>query len=741
MDNSTSSGFKLDEEIIKNLPEDYESLPKLSVISERDIRELTGYSDLSCLTVLNLHGSNLSRLTSFKNCTSLKKLILSFNDLSRIDEINNLNIEYLDVSFNRIGTLEGLKTLHQLLTLNVSWNRLRNSREDISILRKHCEALTHLDLRYNPWQKEETVRFRAIGRLRNLIILNGKEVKDDERKLAFQAAAASRINQQLLLRTGRMDEAVPKSLRLQSCCHILHDLGKPIESTGTNDQWLSFITSLNMDGQHISKLSNLERLENLKWASFNDNDLTKIEGLENCILLEELCLNFNCLTKLENLGHLKNLKHLELSHNYIFSMESTHGLSSLQYLSADNNKLVNLHGLQRLTELKHLYLGSNKIDSGRELFKLKLLNNLTVLDLMGNPIVKLVDNYRLFIVYHLKNLRALDGKAVEIIEANAAKDEFGGKLTQDIVVERLGHSNFIELKELEVANSNFKQIDLGNANNFINLKSINLEHNNLINLNGLINLPNIKVICLNYNKIESILPTQKPSKYQSKVQPQPPLENDTDDKPILPTLEVLHLGYNGIKDLALLGLNKIPSLKSVFLQGNEISKVCGIENLTNLRSLVLDRNRIKSLNESSLISQWKLNELHMDDNRLKDLSHFGNLQHLQRLFLANNRISEIVELDKLEPLLNLVEISLINNPCARRHLHRPALVYRVPSLHVIDGITINDEERAKADIYFLDQVNASPSNNQVSTHATFDATLPGIGSFKMHVPVKVVVSF
>jgi len=32
-----------------------------------------------------------------------------------------------------------------------------------------------------------------------------------------------------------------------------------------------------LDGQHISKLSGLENLTNLRWASFNDNDITKIE--------------------------------------------------------------------------------------------------------------------------------------------------------------------------------------------------------------------------------------------------------------------------------------------------------------------------------------------------------------------------------------------------------------------------------------------------------------------------------
>ena len=37
------------------------------------------------------------------------------------------------------------------------------------------------------------------------------------------------------------------------------------------------VTTLNLDHQHLTKLSNLDKLENLRWASFNDNDITKIE--------------------------------------------------------------------------------------------------------------------------------------------------------------------------------------------------------------------------------------------------------------------------------------------------------------------------------------------------------------------------------------------------------------------------------------------------------------------------------
>ena len=43
------------------------------------------------------------------------------------------------------------------------------------------------------------------------------------------------------------------------------------------------------------------------------------------------------------------------------------------------------------------------------------------------------------------------------------------------------------------------------------------------------------------------------------------------------------------------------------------------------------------------------------------------------------------------------------NQVARRMLHRPLLVYRMPNLHIIDGIPVTEEERTKADLYFMEQ--------------------------------------
>ena len=43
-----------------------------------------------CLQVLNLHGNGLSRLKHVNCMTALKKLVLSFNELSRLDDISHM---------------------------------------------------------------------------------------------------------------------------------------------------------------------------------------------------------------------------------------------------------------------------------------------------------------------------------------------------------------------------------------------------------------------------------------------------------------------------------------------------------------------------------------------------------------------------------------------------------------------------------------------------------------------------
>jgi Leucine-rich repeat (LRR) protein len=247
---------------------------------------------------------------------------------------------------------------------------------------------------------------------------------------------------------------------------------------------------------------------------------------------------------------------------------------------------------------------------------------------------------------------------------------FGGKLTCDFIAEKFTHSKLCDIRTLEFPQCAIRIVDLGATPNLVaeqfeSLRSLNLENNNLTSFSGLIYLKNLRILCLNNNKIESIFP-------KAKVNPQAGNSSNSTNannnmpsivEQILPSLEVLHLAYNGINDLVSLQIGRLTSLKALFLQGNEITKIEGLETLRDLRELVLDKNKIKLIGEQSFVGQaQRLIELHIEENRLRDLINIQILRNLQKLYAANNKINEFNDIDKLLDLNHLQEISFINNP-------------------------------------------------------------------------------
>lgn len=81
------------------------------------------------------------------------------------------------------------------------------------------------------------------------------------------------------------------------------------------------------------------------------------------------------------------------------------------------------------------------------------------------------------------------------------------------------------------------------------------------------------------------------------------------------------------------------------ITGNEISKVEGMEGLHDLRELVLDRNKIKIITELSFANQWNLQELHLEENRVRELTYLNCMDNLQRLYMGSNRVQVIVEIN------------------------------------------------------------------------------------------------
>ncbi|XP_026921635.2 leucine-rich repeat-containing protein 9 isoform X5 [Acinonyx jubatus] len=670
---------------------------------------------------LNLHGNSLSKLRDLSKLTGLRKLSISFNEFTCLDDVYHLyNLEYLDASHNHVITLEGFRGLMKLKHLDLSWNQLKKSGDEINMLCKHTASLLTLDIRHNPWQKPATLRLSVIGRLKTLTHLDGLLVSEEETIAAMKFITGTKITQLSLLRHSSTKEERPRTLSIWPSAKILTQISKLGPHLHVNGNWYLKITALNLDGQHLFEITNLEKLENLKWASFSNNNLTKIEGLESCVNLEELTLDGNCISKIEGISKLTKLTRLSINNNLLNGLEkhTFDNMLHLHSLSLENNRITSLSGLQKAFTLIELYISNNYIALNQEIYNLKGLCNLVILNMYGNIIVWNQENYRLFVIFHLPELKALDGISIEPPETECAKDLFGGRLTSDMIAERQGHSNFTQMQELSWTSTSIRTVDLIPVDQFRNVCNVNLQNNNLTSFSGLIYLPNVKVLCLNYNHIESIMPRLKPQTHltnrQLLYQKVPSsgygqqgtskINRDTTNSenlpPIMHSLEVLHLGYNGICNLIQLQLNRLRNLKFLFLQGNEISQIEGLDNLVVLQELVVDHNRIRAFNDSAFAKPSSLLALHLEENRLRELSKLQSLVKLEKLFLGYNKIQDMTELEKLDGISSLRELTVYGNPICRKTLHRHMLIFRLPNLQMLDGIPVNSDDRAKAEFQF-----------------------------------------
>ncbi|XP_056914426.1 leucine-rich repeat-containing protein 9 isoform X2 [Takifugu flavidus] len=718
-----SGSSVLDGEVL-NMEPVLKPQPKLLSLDNNLLLNVARANFLSQITMLNLHGHSLNKIKAVSSLTALRHLNISFNAFTRLDDISHMpNLEFLDASYNHLITLEGLRDLERLKHLDVSWNKLTKSREEAAVLRKHTPMLLKLDTRHNPWKKPKSVRLTLLGYLKTLTHLDGVTVAEEEAAEAVQMVAGSKINQASLLSHSRTNSERPHRLSLLPTAQLLCLLNPPPWGL-TQDlepDWTAKITTLDFNSQGIYKLTNLSGLVNLRWASFNDNDLSKVEGLESCVKMEELSLNNNNISTLSGLSKLQRLKKLSLNGNQLTSLDSSvlDQLPQLCFLSVEDNSIASLHGIRRARSLLEFYICNNCISMSKDIYCLKELANLIILDLSGNPVEK-VENYRNYVLFHLPELKALDGAAVEAPECESAKEMFGGRLIPDVLTERLGLTNCANITCLTLQSFSIRVVDLNPPELFSSLHTVRLDHNNLTSFSGLVHLPHIRDLSLNYNHIESVLPKQKIPNLTNKqilynkvhssgYGKQRSLKGKGEPgqscglEPLMDSLEVLHLSHNGISNMANLELSRLTSLKALFLEGNEIRHVDGLEGLHKLRELVLDKNRIKALAEDSFISQNSLLELHLSENRIQDLGHLGQLSELRKLFLDSNRVQDFTELEKLQFLTSLSQLSLIDNPVDSSSLYRPSVLLRLPLLKVLDGERVTLEDRARVELLNVEE--------------------------------------
>ncbi|XP_071742344.1 protein phosphatase 1 regulatory inhibitor subunit PPP1R7 homolog [Rutidosis leptorrhynchoides] len=138
----------------------------------------------------------------------------------------------------------------------------------------------------------------------------------------------------------------------------------------------------------ISSMSGLSKASStLKELYVSKNEVSKIEEIEHLNELEILELGSNRLRVIENIHNMTKLQELWLGRNRIKSINLC-GLKCIKKLSLQSNRLTSMKGLEECTSLEELYLSHNGIT---KMEGLSTLANLRVLDVSSNKLAAIED--------------------------------------------------------------------------------------------------------------------------------------------------------------------------------------------------------------------------------------------------------------------------------------------------------------------------------------------------------------
>eukprot|EP01059_Diplonema_ambulator_P035367 TRINITY_DN8290_c0_g1_i2.p1 TRINITY_DN8290_c0_g1~~TRINITY_DN8290_c0_g1_i2.p1 ORF type:complete len:1479 (+),score=580.35 TRINITY_DN8290_c0_g1_i2:85-4521(+) len=687
--------------------------PKIAQIDPESIKK-AGHSDaLTEVTYLNLFGNHIKKIEYIPQCVNLRNLVLSFNEIQRLEGICDLpHLQSLDLSFNLIKRVEGLKGLPSLVKLELN-NNLIYRLEDVNVIKKLVPTVTDLSLKNNAICDVKSYKYIVLRRVTGLRYFDGKEVTAEEIQLAQDKL--SPMTHAMIAQHTHTQPTLGWALNLQPNlgCSSMHwkdtlsqdhdgeagpqpagdmdtlsgsDDGKMV-LTRKQEMTLVKAVEVNCPKMRIRKMENLDKCRDLRRLTMSDNELSRIEGLENCLKLEELYLDENRITRIESLSLLVNLRKLELGKNKINKIEGLECLVNLCQLSLEDNDIYSLQGIQRVPNLMELYIGNNKIDSLKEVNYLRDIPKLIILDLSGNPLC-FETEYRLFTVFSIKKLKVLDGASIDITESTKAKETFAGKMNTELLVDKVGKiTEWAKVTELNLSGCSIRELSM--LEQFPSLLHFKCDHNMLSNVTGLKCCTSLLSLNLNSNRLSS-------SPEATTGRALPSLGSCLEQMSLL---ESLSLEGNHITSISALGL-KLKNLRFLNLRSNDITKIDGLEGVPQLSELILDRNKLRGVEDNGLLVCHHLRDLRLEDNMIKRLDGLKGLQNLNRLFVTANRISDLSELEKLDGLDRLTEVYLTGNAVARKSLYRATLVHRLRNCLVIDGREVSPDEREKAELFF-----------------------------------------
>ncbi|CAL6030665.1 leucine-rich_repeat domain-containing protein [Hexamita inflata] len=571
-------------------------------ICSSEIKSLSGLENINQLERLTLRQCSLFRIQDQLKVTkmlqNLRYLDIAQNDISNSESICNEKLTSLNLSQNKLKSLNGFGDLTNLSSLDVSGNQL-NSVEELAYL-------TNL--------KELNISFNAIKSIQTLHRLV---------KLAYFNLICNKVLdiETCLRMKGLLDLRTKNNIIQNSYVLLEHSNFKEAWlseqlTPDTNDQEAKMLKEQVKNSNMIQKYKNQVRnnslevkndqyVRNLKFSDFIG--VTKELSLSKCenvsfevvpVLVQSLKVNSCGLQNIFGLEQITQITSLELSDNLLEDVIEIQELTKLTRLVLSNNRISRLHWIKALTQLKYLDLQNNKFVSVE---CLKDVQSLSELFIQGNMVQD--SDY-------LKLLKNFSEKWI------SPQKEFGAK---DIEY-YLGPNNSPQMVKQCTTRLNgakkYLPVVLKYKNNMIGSKLVIKNDANTIDLafiSFVSDLVNQQIDSVSVENCPSVLcnidhPIQFLAITNSKLK----IINN------LTATSIVHLdlGFNNLEDVSTISL--LTNLQKLVLRDNLLSKLDCLKTLTKLVHLDVRNNKLLHVNFIKYLVS--LSELLIDGNCICNLN-------------------------------------------------------------------------------------------------------------------------
>ncbi|KZC10537.1 Leucine-rich repeat and guanylate kinase domain-containing protein [Dufourea novaeangliae] len=235
------------------------------------------------------------------------------------------------------------------------------------------------------------------------------------------------------------------------------------------------------------------------------------------------------------------------------------------------------------------------------------------------------------------------------------------------------------------------------------LRYIDLSYNYISNLSPLSGVPYLMYLNMAHNRVTVILNFQPPW-YLTYVNLSYNYISEMHDISSFWSIIHLDLSHNAIEVIT--GLQNLKYLKYLNLSYNLIECIENLDKL-NIQQLNLEGNCITSFKSAipgySINTLPHLQEIYLGYNKISSLEFFKDGYSLRIIDLRFNKISDLLELSNFNGFID--EIDLRGNGCTKWPNYKVVLLFSIPSIQRIDGVSVDTSEKIVATTLFASPVN------------------------------------